>query len=327
MAEQVATPVATPSPYVFEPPPGGDISFRSADGKLFCLHSVLLGLASSAFSDMFAVGTQSQDIIDLADDSEPLSLMLGFIYPSAAFPIVNTFELLEKSLDIAQKYHVTSMIQRIDRSMSHESFYKDFIKIDPLRLFKLCAEHGLRETQTTAARIVRVGPGDLLDPHGIIELAKQYPSSSHIIGLLGTQLIRVDILSLALLDTGEDSLLAVDVEDDKFDFKRLICVPCREICTQGDIVSSLTYYPGWLRAWGVLAYDTLTTHSWDDSAFVFTSGILKCLKFYHANDGFCRACVEAASNAGGGRTFEIWAARVKEDLETRMQELEDLYAL
>lgn len=101
MAKQSLSSVVSPTPYAFKPPLGGDVSLRSADGKIFCLHTLILSLASSAFSDMFAIGTQSTEIIDLSDDSEAISLMLGFIYPSALPPVVVTYELLEKCLRIA----------------------------------------------------------------------------------------------------------------------------------------------------------------------------------------------------------------------------------
>ncbi|KAF8605917.1 hypothetical protein BDV93DRAFT_521263 [Ceratobasidium sp. AG-I] len=327
MAGQAATPVAPPPSYVFEPPPGGDISLRSADGKVFRLHAIILNLASSVFSDMLTIGTQSTEIIDISDDSEAISLMLGFIYPSALPPIVNTYELLDKSLQIARKYHVESMLQKLDRSISHESFYKDFVKINPLRLFKLCAEYGLRETQTAAARMVRAGPRHLLGPHNIIDLAKQYPSSSHIIGMLGTQFIRSEILRSALLDTGDDSLLEVDVDNDESGFEQMICASCRKRCANDITMPPFMLFPGWLRAWGVLAYDTLSTRSWDDSSFVFTTEAFEHLNSPRVSGGSCRVCIEAARSARGGRAFETWAGVVKIDLESRMQQLEDLYVL
>lgn len=312
------------APYVFEPPPGGDILLRTADDKLFCLHSVILGLASSVFSDMFAVGTESKEVINLADDSESLSLMLGFTYPSVVFPIIDTFGLLEKSLTIAQKYHVTPMIQRIDRSISHESFYKHFIQTDPLHLFKLCAAHGLRETQTAAARLVRAGPYDLLYPDSIIKFAKRYPSASHIIGMLGAQLIRVSTLRQALLGVDKDSFTRVRV--DKVEFEWMICDSCRgKHITDEDIPFS--YYPGWLRAWSVFAFDILSTRSWDDSSFLFTAGVLERLPTPNPNEEFCEACVEVARNARGGRTFEAWAAEVEGHLDLKLRQLEDLYVL
>jgi hypothetical protein len=103
---------------------------------------------------MFTVGTKSTKVIDLAEDSETISLMLGLIYPSGAMPIVNTFELLEKSLEVAQKYNIDIILKRIDHALSSETFYKDMIQSDPLRLFDLSGAYGLRESRTAAAKEV-----------------------------------------------------------------------------------------------------------------------------------------------------------------------------
>lgn len=214
------------------------------------------------------------------------------------------------------------MLQKLDRSVSHESFYKDFLQNDPLRLLKLCAEYGLRETQTTAAKLVRAETHNLLDPSTIIELAKQYPSSSHIIGMLGTQLIRTDILRLALLSL-DDDFLKVAVGDDEFNW--LICDSCHERYIENDI-PPFTYYPSWLRAWGILVYNTLNTQPWDDNSFVFTTRALGHL-WATTNEEFCTDCVDVARNAGEGRNFEDWAKLAKERLVDRMQKLQDLYLL
>ncbi|KAG9077569.1 hypothetical protein FS749_010532, partial [Ceratobasidium sp. UAMH 11750] len=86
--------------FSYQPPAGGNLSLKSADGAIFLVHSVLLGMASSVFADMFSAANRS-DVVELTDDAESLSLMLRFIYPPTFMddlPLV----LIEKSLRIAQ---------------------------------------------------------------------------------------------------------------------------------------------------------------------------------------------------------------------------------
>lgn len=154
MADQPTNQTISHSPYLFELPPGDDILLRSIDGKFFYVHSLILRLTSSIFSDMFTIGTQSAEVVDLGDNSEAISLMLGFIYPSTMTPIITSFKMLKKSLEVAQKYQVETMLQYIDRALSQEIRYQKIIEKSPLRLFQICTKYGLRKTQTAAAKLV-----------------------------------------------------------------------------------------------------------------------------------------------------------------------------
>lgn len=327
MADQTtATSAISPPAYVFKPPSGGDILFRTVDGKVFCLHTLILRLASTVFSDMLTIGTQSAEVVDLADDSEAFSLMLGFIYPSAVPPIVNTFALLEKSLQIAQKYQVETMLQKIDRSLSCESSYNDLIQIESFRLFRLCATYGLRQTQSAAARLIRASPDKLLVTSAIIDLAKEHPSSAHLLGALGAQLIYSQILYDVLINTRYCRAASVYVPEDIWGDGWLICGPCRKKAVKVETRSS-TYHPGWLHAWGTFAYDVLMYDPWDDDSFLFTTKALEQLPGPGDNERFCSACVKTARNAKDGQVFELWARGIKEELKRRMRGLEDLYVL
>ena len=90
------------------------ITIRSNDGVAFRVHSIILGVASSIFSDMLPIGTNSAGIIELGDESEALAPTPAFIYPSSLSPALNTFELLDKSLRITQKYHMETMLKTLD---------------------------------------------------------------------------------------------------------------------------------------------------------------------------------------------------------------------
>lgn len=322
MADQLTISAASPRQYVFEPPPGGDISIRSTNGRIFCLHTIILKLASTVFSDMFTIGTRSTEVVDLADDSEAISLMLGFIYPSTMPPIINTFELLEKSLQIAQKYHVEIMLQRIDRSLSQETSYKRFIEREPLRLFQLCATYELRETQTAAAKLVRAAPHGLIEPEDLVKLAKQYPSSAHIIGLLGAQLARENILRRLLLDFSDIPFFL-----ESSDAALLCCKICHGRYNDDDEAPVADPYPGWFYKWGYLVYRGLINGTWDEHSSLFRLEVLQKLRESDMHRPVCSACIDASRNAEGGRVFERWAGGVKMCLKEELDMLDDLYLL
>lgn len=307
------------SPYVFEPPSGGDISLRSADGKVFCLHSIILRLTSSVFSDMFTIGTQSAEVVNLAEDSEAISLMLGFMYPSTMPPIISNFKMLEKSLEVAQKYHVETMLQKIDQALSQETRYRPLVMEEPFHLFQLCARYGLRETQTAAARLVRPGRSGLLHPEGIVKLAQQNPGSAHIIGLLGAQLARENILRSVLFD-----FTVVPDFLQGFEAMFVTCKDCRDKMEDEDGTSTPVYYPGWLQRWGGLVYERLSSPVRDNDSYVFSAGVLHQLRRFKGLN--CQACIDAALEAGG-RPFEGWAAEVEYELKTQLEKLDVLYSL
>ncbi|KAG8745677.1 hypothetical protein FRC10_007374 [Ceratobasidium sp. 414] len=143
---------------------------------------------------MSAIGTRTTEVIDLAEDSETLSVMLAYIYPSGVPPPLGSFGLLEKSLEVAQKYDLKAILERLDRALSTESSYKELIQSDPLRTFHLSVTYGLQQSQTVAIREVQPKHCDLSSINDIVQLAKVYPGSSHVIALMGVQAARAEIL-------------------------------------------------------------------------------------------------------------------------------------
>jgi hypothetical protein len=318
MEEQPASSPTASSRYVFEPPSGGDISLRSSDGKVFCLHSIILGLASSVFADMFRIGTQSVEVIDVAEDSEAIPLILGFIYPSVASPVVNTYELLEKSLEAAHKYNIEGMIRKLDRAISEEKSYQRLIYIDPLRLFKLSVTYQLRESQTAAAKAVRPRHCDFQSPDGVIKFASQYPSSfTPVIALMGIQSARSKMLVEFLFFDSEMMLVG--------DGSRVICDKCQPSTA---VIPGPTraYYPNWLYPWGLLVYTKLVENTWDQSGWLFTTEVLEILPDQEQNIPICQACLDKMSS-GGALLFLEWAEGVKQALKKKLDELDVLYVL
>lgn len=85
------------------------MTLRSSNGVTFCVHSILMSLASSVFKDMLSVGAKSDEIIELADEAKHISLMLEYIYPTKT-PTITSLAIFEQALRIAQKYDVKCMM-------------------------------------------------------------------------------------------------------------------------------------------------------------------------------------------------------------------------
>lgn len=314
------------APFAFEPPVGGDISLRSNDGIVFCVHSIILGLASSVFSDMISVGTNSGGIVDLGDDSEALALMFAFIYPSSV-PTISTFELLDKSLQIAQKYHVEGMLKSLDQIMS-QSFNNTLLRNNPVRMFHLSAAYGLRESQTLAAKSIGSGHCDLRSPDEIVKLAAQYPNAAHLIGLVGIQSARADILFHVLFDYQHAAILpnwsTYDAEG-----TLMMCAKCwgktgRLLNDDEDLRS---YTPSWLFIWARNAYEELNRFPSIDSPELFSVSSLVGMELDEYET--CHDCVDIARQIGypEGSVFNGWAEKVKNTIKTELRALDCLYTL
>lgn len=272
---------------------------------------------------MFTVGTQTTEVVDLADDSEAISLMLGFIYPSLP-PTITTFELLEKSLQIAQKYHVESMVQKIDRLLSREASYKELFEEGPLRLFRLSTTYQLRETQTAVTKLVRTFPDALRNPEDFIELAEHHPGSAHIIRLLGVRVARENILRSLLLDLTSPSIFSYMGDEYA---AALNCKACQDKSdrSRGSMVSHST--PGWFHLWGSLVYESLTNSTWDASSSLFTLGALQKLHAPRMQGPVCWDCVDILHSVEGGRVFDKWAKEAQTYLKGELGQLDDLDSL
>jgi hypothetical protein len=329
---------APPPPFTFEAPPGGDISLRSIDGPVFCVHSIILGLASSTFSDMFSVAIKSGETIDLGDDSESISLMLAFIYPSHLSPTVDTFELLEKCLAIAQKYNMQAMTKALDRELS-ERVGGRLVSGQPLRAFRLAVTYGLRDSQTLAAKAIMPCHIDLREPAEIIKVARKHPTSAHVIGLLGVQALRAKILfdvmfnfcdgflptSPLVLKGGKDDL--DEVEDEL-----MMCDGCRRQSNHlyWPATRPGEYTPSWIHGWSRLVYNALSVNTFSACEHLFELSVLA--HYGEEMEAPC-GCIEAARQAKTyevgrpGEVFEIWASRVRSLLEMKLRGMDCLYSL
>jgi hypothetical protein len=313
------------APFTFEPPSGGDLALRSFDGVVFHVHSVLLGLASTFFSDMLSIGTKSSDIIDVGDDSETLSLMLAFIYPSGV-PTINTWELLEKSLQVAQKYQVGSMITILDQTLSQE-FNNSLIRDNPLRMFHLSSSCGLRASQTASARRITTNHCDFRSPQEIVKLAKQNPSAAHLISLVGVQSARAKILFDVLLDLENVGLLP-PLSPDEYEAGAniMMCEDCAK--SAGIVITEDSYYtPSWLHEWARHAFYTLNRSPLADCNELFKPSILR---LFSERSEACDRCIDIACQAGAtipASAFADWASDVRNYLDRELRSLDCLYEL
>ncbi|KAG8708303.1 hypothetical protein FRC09_001330 [Ceratobasidium sp. 395] len=310
--------------FTFNPPPGGNISIQSSDGQVFSVHTLILGLASSMFSDMFTVGTRVEEIIDLAEDSETISIMLAYIYPSGVPPPLDSFDILEKSLVVAQKYDLKAMLEKIDRSLSTESACKTLVENDPLRVFSLTVTYELHESQIAAIRAVRPTHADLSRSGTLTELAHEYPGSAHIVKLIGIQAARAEVLSEFFYDLGyrQDPPLAVynQTPDDKTSW--LICEDCRVKTVTITTTLPVRYFPVWLNGWASNMYKRFREEPRKDHSHCFTVEMFDTLVRRPRNAPFCQNCVKTALKAKKGRVLRTWLEQVEEDLVDRLQALD-----
>ncbi|KAG8774578.1 hypothetical protein FRC12_001902 [Ceratobasidium sp. 428] len=310
--------------FTFSPPPGGDISIRSCDGQVISVHTLILGLASSMFSDMFTVGTRVDEVVDLAEDSETISIMLAYIYPSGVPPPLDSFDILEKSLVVAQKYDLKAMLGRIDRSLSTESACKTLVENDPIRVFSLTVTYELRESQIAAIRAVRPTHADFSCSNTLTWLAREHPSSAHIVKLVGIQAARAEVLFHFFFDLGyqHDTPLAVynHTPDDKTSW--LICEDCRAKMVTSTATLPIRYFPAWLNGWASSMYKRFREEPGKNHSHHFTIEMFDTLVRRPRNAPFCQNCVKTALKAKKGRVLKAWLQEVEEDLVERLTELD-----
>ncbi|KAG8703034.1 hypothetical protein FRC09_004388 [Ceratobasidium sp. 395] len=336
--------------FIFDPPTGGDVLLRSKDERTFCVHSVILGLASSVFLDMFSIGRPSGEPIQLDDDSESISLLLAFIYPSSIWPTVRDIDTLEKCLMIGQKYNVEKIPQALDRDLSQLSEANIQLIIrqcrDPLRIFRLAVTHGLRNCQTLAAKSITPGVINLLKPAEIVKVAEEYPHMAHVIGLVSVQAVRTKILADVLfkfaggfpdfLPTAWKPLKRASKNQSLTDSRGSGLMMCDECVSQSPELQShsvdeVYYFPSWVHAWSRAMYTDLCVTSLDECERLFKLSSFNWL--VREEPGVCDECVDAAIEASRdeyerpGEVYENWASNIKAILTRELEQLDVLYSL
>lgn len=313
---------AAPDPFSFQPFAGGDVVLKSCDDTIFRAHSALLGMASTVFADMFA-GATKPDTIELAEDAESVSLMLASIYPVAP-PTIDTLDLLEKFMIIGQKYNVERMLKFVEQNIQSKI---NLILLDPVRVFRTSIEHNLPAVQALAAKSLRPSRCDLLAIEGLLSLAKTFPNSAHIIGLVGAQGVRVKILSEFILREPLSHGMQPECQSSHWNNSNwghshyAICSACWK--TNLSIYANRYYYkPGWFTAWSDRLYRALLELPMDQCEQFFSVTRLAELK---GVSGACANCVTKALDKND--VFDQWAQGVKQILEKELNALDVLYSL
>jgi hypothetical protein len=290
------------------------VSLKSCDGTTFLAHSQSLSLASKVFSDMFISPTVA-DVIELVEDAEAVSIMLAFIYPVIRPPI-DTIPLLEKAMRVAHKYDIDVLLKTLEQTGIQQ---QGLIARNPLRVFLLAADHGLRETQAHAAELVWLQDRNKISPDGLAKLAKEFPNSAHFIGLVGIQLVRPGILEAVLTQAGRIAHLTYPVKGDGC--QHLACAKCLPKYAMTSGSGSVHYRPGWLHAWASYLHTALKSNPLKECNKYFQVSYLWELKGL----GHCAACVDTSFLYRV--VFEKWAKETHKLLETELAKLDVLYAL
>ncbi|KAH9941448.1 hypothetical protein B0H21DRAFT_824447 [Amylocystis lapponica] len=133
-----------------------DVVLRSSDNVEFHVHTLLLGLASGLFEDMFALPQPTAPtgpdahpctglpLIYLTEDGRTLDCLLRLCYP-VLDPVLDDLALVESVLRAAMKYQLDDVVARLCKSLSA------FAPRDPLRVYTIACVLGLDQEARDAA--------------------------------------------------------------------------------------------------------------------------------------------------------------------------------
>ncbi|KAH7340685.1 hypothetical protein B0J17DRAFT_652405 [Rhizoctonia solani] len=300
---------------IFQPPSGGDLTLRSSDGSEFKVHSLLMHIASSVFSDMFQVGTNSHRVVDLTEDSQTISLMLEHIYPVKS-PAIDSFDKLEKCLTVAQKYDIKGMMGNLDAELRCGA-KSELVAGDPLRACVLADSFGLSEAGKVLARLVD-WKTQLLTPEALTRLRTLSPRSELSVRLVGTQAARATILSEILfaftqypMNPSTNPARAIPV-----------CQNCDKIRS-----SNVVFIPSWMVHWSHSVYKILVAHDYKDLPptcnFLDPELLPRLVQQPKVNASMvCSKCVGIVK---GSEEYIAWASRVRDVVDGRLRSLDHLY--
>ncbi|KAG8683663.1 hypothetical protein FRC08_014152, partial [Ceratobasidium sp. 394] len=160
---------------------GGDLILRSLDGLEFSVHTMVLSLASPVLAHMFCSSAR-EDVVNVAETSDMLSLMLRSIYPRTPPPIPS-FEVLEQGLHLADKYQLDGMRLRLLKELSVKGSPISVFS-HPIRALAFATTHRLAEQAQLAASIASESH-DFQNPNDLVELADMMPSIAPVVKMIG----------------------------------------------------------------------------------------------------------------------------------------------
>ena len=134
--------------------PDGDVILSAThgnDSRDFRVHKSFLSFSSPIFKDMFTIPQPPStdlnpvDVVAVADPPQALELILRFMYPSRASPVVNDLTVLSEALVLADKYDIDVARSRLGSSLM------GFVTTEPLRVYAIAYRFGLKDVMKIAS--------------------------------------------------------------------------------------------------------------------------------------------------------------------------------
>ncbi|KZW03528.1 hypothetical protein EXIGLDRAFT_721745 [Exidia glandulosa HHB12029] len=110
-----------------------DVTLRSSDNVLFRVHRANLMACSVTFRDMFHVGKETDEAVQLSETSSTLAHLLAMCYPAEDPPV--DFSLLASG-DILACYEAAVKYQMWVAGLALRSFVEPVVHIDPFRVVR-----------------------------------------------------------------------------------------------------------------------------------------------------------------------------------------------
>ena len=157
--------LSVPAPHPFDHREA-DVILRSSDKEPvdFRTFKLLLSLSSPFFSELFtlpqsggleiytdeSVGIRGVPVVQMAEDSETLSILLGFCFPVSLFehPRFVTLDQVRKVIEAAVKLEMLSLQLHLKKELVADRF----IESQPIRVFAIAFRYGWDDEARKAAR-------------------------------------------------------------------------------------------------------------------------------------------------------------------------------
>ncbi|KAG8742047.1 hypothetical protein FRC10_002073 [Ceratobasidium sp. 414] len=258
-----------------------------------------------------------QAVVDVAESSEMLGLMLKFVYPCSP-PTIPSFEILGQGLHIADKYQLQGMKSRLRKELSLKGSAVSVFS-DPLRALAFATTHDLADEAALAVSVASQSH-DFHNPDDLVKLAQTMPSVAPVVKMIGMPSARTTILIEVLFQFHQRPMALF--QDICF---KILCDKCDKIYYKQARYGT----PEWQGRWAYWVFQELNTREKkiSDSDDVFTLEFFKLAMYKGAvslpkSDCGCINLIYERRHE-----FEIWTAGVRECLVNRSKSLDPLEAV
>ena len=140
----------TMAPYDFDAP-DVDTILRSLDGKEFCVHRLILSLASPIFQGTFSLPQPTDPpsqipSVDLTEHSDILQPFIQYLYPRPP-PKISDISTWAALYTVADKYGAEGVMESL-----RDILIPRFLDAHPLRVYALASHWGLEEEAKIASK-------------------------------------------------------------------------------------------------------------------------------------------------------------------------------